>query len=73
MTESYHFTAYGEEEIFTPRKKVSQPPSTNPWRFHGKIHGPFNKVLKIEVFEPHVHNPSTTGGVRPADYWEIPK
>jgi len=33
----------------------------------------FNKVLKVEVFEPHVHDPHALGGVRPADYWEIPK
>ena len=33
----------------------------------------FNKVLKVEVFEPHVHDPHALGGIRPADYWEIPK
>jgi len=33
----------------------------------------FNKFLKTDIFEPHIHDPSFSGGVRPADVWEIPK
>ncbi len=40
IVESYHFSAFGEEQIFTPRGKVSQSPSNNPWRFQGKRHDP---------------------------------
>ena len=40
IIEHYHFSAFGEEEIFTSRGKVSQAPSDNPWRFQGKRHDP---------------------------------
>lgn len=33
----------------------------------------FNKALKLEVFEPHVHDPLFPGKVRPAKPWEVPK
>ena len=40
IVEHYHFSAFGEEEIFTSRGKVSQAPSDNPWRFQGKRYDP---------------------------------
>ena len=59
-------------------------PQTNPYdpklweslkRFDnsGKLsQSHFNKVLKQEIFEPHVHDPYCPGGIRPAFIWEIP-
>lgn len=38
IVESYHFSAFGEEEIVTPRRKVTQSVVNNPWRFQGKRH-----------------------------------
>ena len=45
IVESYHFSAFGEEEIFTSRGKVSQSPSNNPWRFQGKRHDPETHLI----------------------------
>lgn len=33
----------------------------------------FNKIKKQEIFEPHVHDPKTPGGVRHAETWEMPR
>lgn len=33
----------------------------------------FNKILKQEIYEPHVHDPSCIGGIRIAEIWEIPR
>jgi RHS repeat-associated protein len=32
----------------------------------------FNKILKKDIPEPHVHD-SSPGGVRPAEFWEMPR
>lgn len=64
-------------ETFIPQ---TNPKNPCPWeslkRFDntGKINqSHYNKVLKVEVFEPHVHDPLFSGGIRPAYPWEIPK
>lgn len=33
----------------------------------------FNKVLQKQIPTPHVHDPLTPGGIRPAELWEIPQ
>ncbi|MFW9873666.1 MAG: RHS repeat domain-containing protein, partial [Candidatus Thorarchaeota archaeon] len=38
IVESYKFSAFGEEQIFSPRKQVSESQINNPWRFQGKRH-----------------------------------
>ncbi|MFW9882521.1 MAG: RHS repeat-associated core domain-containing protein, partial [Candidatus Thorarchaeota archaeon] len=38
IIESYKFSAFGEEQIFSHRKKVSESQINNPWRFQGKRH-----------------------------------
>lgn len=32
----------------------------------------YNKILKEYVDTPHVHDPSTSGGIRHPEHWEIP-
>lgn len=63
-------------ETFRPQTNLFDP---KPWesvvRFDnsGKIdQSHFNKVLKKQIYEPHVHDPSFPGGIRPAELWEIP-
>ncbi|MDJ0652184.1 MAG: RHS repeat-associated core domain-containing protein [Simkaniaceae bacterium] len=38
IVESYNFSPFGEEEIFTPRRKVVESQLNNPWRFQSKRH-----------------------------------
>ena len=63
-------------------KYATYRPQTNPhdpkvWesvkRFDasGKSHR--NKILKEEIFTPHIHDPSFPGGIRPAYPWELPR
>jgi hypothetical protein len=63
-------------ETYRPQANLRNP---NPWesikRFDnsGKIdQSHFNKVLKKEIYEPHVHDPSFPGGIRAPQSWEIP-
>ena len=64
-------------------KYATYQPQTNPlnpssWarikRYDGfqvnEVH--FNKVLQKQIRTPHVHDPFTPGGIRPAEIWEIP-
>ena len=64
-------------ETFRPQTNSFDP---KPWesviRFdysgrEGVSH--FNKVLDNWVYEPHVHDPLSLGGIRPAEACEIPK
>ncbi len=32
----------------------------------------FNKILQKQIQTPHVHDPLTPGGIRPAELWEMP-
>jgi hypothetical protein len=63
-------------ETYRPQ---TNPRNPNPWesikRFDnsGKIdQSHFNKVLKKEIYEPHIHDSTSLGGIRPAQPWEIP-
>jgi hypothetical protein len=63
-------------EMFRPQTNLRNP---NAWesvkRFDnsGKFkQSHFNKVLDKHIFEPHIHDPTFPGGVRPAHLWEIP-
>jgi RHS repeat-associated protein len=38
IVESYKFSAFGEEQIFTSRRQVAESQLNNPWRFQGKRH-----------------------------------
>jgi hypothetical protein len=64
-------------EKSSPRTYPRNPnPQESVKRFVGlgrveQIH--FNKVLKEDIFTPHVHDPYFPGGVRYAEKWEIPK
>ena len=82
-------TAHSRFRYDPPSSKISHyetfQPQTNPFdpkpwesvkRFDnltGNHHSHFNKVLKQEIFEPHVHDPTYPGGVRHPFFWEIPK
>jgi RHS repeat-associated protein len=72
-TDNYQITNY---ETF---KFQTNPRNPNPWESvlrldngnPGTSH--YNKVLKRDIYEPHVHDPKCPGGLREAQQWEIPK
>lgn len=62
-------------ETYSPQ---SNPRNPNPWQFekrvdtqYSKPHEHFNKTTQQDVPTPHVHDPLTPGGVRPAEPWEL--
>lgn len=62
-------------ETYRPQ---SNPRDPKPWESVKRYDGPesashWNKVLKQDVEAPHIHDPSSPGGVRPPATWEIPK
>jgi hypothetical protein len=64
-------------ETYIPQ---TNPRNPNQWesvkRFDGDLihpHNHFNKVTNQRVHTPHVHDPSTAGGIRMPEAWEIPK
>ncbi|UQZ35447.1 hypothetical protein C2I18_19105 [Paenibacillus sp. PK3_47] len=66
----------GEVKNHETFKQQTNPKNPNPWetekRYDGTGDGHFNKATKQDVPNPHVHDPSTPGGVRPPEPWEIP-
>ncbi|KAA8995774.1 hypothetical protein F4V43_19200 [Paenibacillus spiritus] len=66
----------GEVKNYETFKQQTNPKNPNPWetekRYDGTGDGHFNKATKQDVPNPHVHDPSTPGGVRPPEPWEIP-
>ena len=58
-------------------KPQANPNDPKPWesvrRYDDRGNGHFNKESGTRIYEPHVHDPSTPGGVRPALPHEIPK
>jgi hypothetical protein len=62
-------------ETYQPQTNPRDP---KPWEsikrydggYPGKFH--YNKELGQKVYEPHVHDPTHPGGVRPANPGEIP-
>jgi hypothetical protein len=55
----------------------TNPRNPNPWQVEKRVDivgdPQYNKVLKQDVPTPHVHDPATPGGVRPALPSELPK
>jgi len=63
-------------ETFRPQ---TNPRNPNPWESVKRYDNTglpdtehFNKALKEPIYEPHVHDPTCRGGVRPAYEWERP-
>ena len=54
----------------------TNPRNPTPWqvekRFDGQGPSDFNKATQQHVPTPHVHDPATPGGVRPASADELP-
>ncbi|MBT7264767.1 MAG: hypothetical protein HN831_04765, partial [Waddliaceae bacterium] len=54
----------------------TNPKNLNPWemtkRFDRIGKGHFNKAIKKDVYNPHVHDIKTLGGVRYPEPWEVP-
>ena len=74
----------GKIEKYATYRPQTNPYNPNEWelvkRYDGLSSGPgtlkrshFNKIIKENVPEPHVHDPSFPGGIRPAYQWEIPR
>lgn len=64
-------------ETFRPQTNLYDP---KPWESVLRLDNSgktgvshFNKVLDRWVYEPHMHDPNALGGIRPAEFWEIPK
>ena len=59
-------------------RSQTNPYDPKPWESVKRFDGAnpagahFNKHLGQHVYEPHVHEPTFPGGVRPAQSWEIP-
>ena len=67
-----------ETNRYETYRKQTNPYDPKPWesvkRYDnagGKSH--YNQCLQEYVFEPHVHDPCSPGGIRHPELWEIPK
>ncbi len=41
-------------------------------KFHGVGYSHHNKILRKDIYTPHVHDPTFPGGIRPAEIYETP-
>lgn len=63
-----------KHETYIPQ---TNPRNPNAWESTKRFDGVgsdkhWNKVLKKDMYSPHVHEPGCPGGTRPAQAWEIP-
>jgi len=67
----------GKVTHYETRIPQTNPRNPNPWQVEKRVDvvgdPHFNKVLNQDVPTPHVHDPTTPGGVRPALPGELPR
>jgi hypothetical protein len=70
----------GKVKKYETYEPQTNPQNPNPWQTVKRVdtqnadpHTHFNKETQQQVPSPHVHDPATPGGVRPAQPDELPK
>ena len=62
IVESYNFSPFGEEEVFTPRRQVAQSQLNNPWRFQSKRH---DNETRLIYYGARYYNPKLCKWISP--------